>query len=155
MAYRGGDEAKLMELTDGRILLSTRQNGARGFNHSADGGDTWGEQGRWNEMTTNACNGDLLRVMATDWGDSCNLLMHSIPNSMQREDVSIFVSRDEGATWTDPMPIVDGPSVYSSLTLLPDGSIGVLVEKNPSGACEIWFQRWPLEKALNKRLIEN
>lgn len=155
MAYRGGDEAKLMELTDGRILLSTRQNGARGFNHSADGGETWGEQGRWNEMTTNACNGDLLRVMATDRGDSCNLLMHSIPNSMQREDVSIFVSRDEGATWTDPMPIVDGPSVYSSLTLLPDGSIGVLVEKNPSGACEIWFQRWPLEKALNKKLIEN
>lgn len=144
LAYNGGDEAKLIELTDGRILLSTRQNGARGYNHSDDGGTTWGVQGRWTEMTTNACNGDLLRVMSTDAGDSINLLMHSIPNSMERTNVSIFFSRDEGRSWEHPQLLYDGPSVYSSLTLLPDRSIGVLLEKNPSGACELWFQRWPL-----------
>ena len=147
-AYTGGDEAKVMELVDGRILLSTRQSGARGYNHSNDGGETWGTQGRWNEMTTNACNGDMLRVMATDRGDSINLLMHSIPNSMQRENVSIFLSYDEGDSWQNPVLLFDGPSVYSSLTLLPDGSIGVFLEKNPSGACELWYQHWPLHDLI-------
>lgn len=137
-AYTGGDEAKLMELTDGRVLISVRQNGARGFNHSSDGGKTWGTQGRWDCMTTNACNGDMLRV-----GD---VLLHSIPNSMQRENVSIFVSRDEGETWQDPVLLFEGPSVYSSLTLLKDGSVGVFIEENPNGACELWFQNWPLEQ---------
>ena len=146
MAYQGGDEAKLMELVDGRILISTRQNGARGFNHSSDGGATWGTQGRWNEMTTNACNGDMLRVKAQDRGDNINLLMHSIPNSMQRENVSIFLSYDEGNSWQDPTLLFDGPSVYSSLTLLPDGNVAVFLEKNPSGACELWYQYWPLSK---------
>ncbi len=150
MAYQGGDEAKVMELVDGRILLSTRQNGARGYNHSNDGGVTWGTQGRWNEMTTNACNGDMLRVKALDHGDNINLLMHSIPNSMQRENVSIFLSYDEGNSWQDPTLLFDGPSVYSSLTLLPDGNIGVFLEKNPSGACELWYQYWPLNTFLNQ-----
>lgn len=154
LAYSGGDEAKLMELTDGRILLSTRQNGARGYNHSNDGGATWGEQGRWTEMTTNACNGDMLRVMSTDTGDSINLLMHSIPNSMKRENVSIFFSLDEGRSWHHPQLLYDGPSVYSSITLLPDGSIGVFLEKNPTGACELWFQRWPLSDLLPEVFVD-
>ena len=147
-AYSGGDEAKLMELTDGRILISVRQSGARGYNHSSDGGLTWGEQGRWSEMNTNACNGDMLRVFATDQKDSINLLLHSIPNSMQREDVSLFISRDEGKTWQDPFLLFNGPSVYSSLTLLPNHCVGVFLEKNPNGACELWFQQWPLRQIL-------
>lgn len=140
-AYMGGDEAKLMELKDGRVLISVRQSGARGYNHSSDGGQTWGNQGRWVCMTTNACNGDMLRINDT-------ILLHSIPNSMQREDVSIFVSYDEGATWQDPVLLFDGPSVYSSLTLLKNGSVGVFLEKNPNGACELWYQNWPVDSLL-------
>lgn len=145
-AYSGGDEAKLMELIDGRILLSTRQNGARGFNISSDGGIHWGQQGRWNEMTTNACNGDMLRVMATDRSDSINLIFHSLPNSMQRENVSLFASLDEGKSWRHIRTLFEGPSVYSSLTLMPNRCVGVLLEKNPDGACEIWFQQWPVRE---------
>ena len=147
-AYEGGDEAKLMELVDGRVLISVRQSGARGYNYSTNGGLAWGTQGRWECMKTNACNGDMLRVAATDRGDSCNILLHSIPNSMERRDVSIFVSYDEGQTWQDPVLLFDGPSVYSSLTLLKNGSVGVLLEENPSGACEIWYQNWPVEDLL-------
>lgn len=147
-AYEGGDEAKLMELVDGRVLISVRQTGARGYNYSTNGGLAWGTQGRWECMKSNACNGDMLRVAATDRGDSCNILLHSIPNSMERRNVSIFVSYDEGQTWQDPVLLFDGPSVYSSLTLLKNGSVGVLLEENPNGACEIWYQNWPREKIL-------
>ena len=147
-AYEGGDEAKLMELVDGRVLISVRQSGARGYNYSINGGLAWGTQGRWECMKSNACNGDMLRLAATDRGDSCNILLHSIPNSMDRRDVSIFVSYDEGQTWQDPVLLYDGPSVYSSLTLLKNGSVGVLLEENPNGACELWYQHWPVEDLL-------
>ena len=149
-AYSGGDEAKLMELTDGRVLISVRQSGARGHNHSSDGGKTWGTQGRWECLKTNACNGDMLRIAATDRGDSRNILLHSVPNSMERRDVSIFVSYDEGATWQDPVLLFNGPSVYSSLTLLKNGSVGVFLEENPNGACELWYQNWPLDSLLRQ-----
>ena len=150
MAYQGGDEAKLIELVDGRVLISVRQSGARGYNYSTNGGLEWGTQGRWDCLTANACNGDLLRIAATDRGDSCNILLHSLPNSMNRENVSIFVSYDEGETWQDPVLLFDGPSVYSSLTLLKNGSVGVLLEENPNGACEIWYQNWPREMILKR-----
>ena len=137
-------------LADGRVLISVRQSGARGYNYSTNGGLTWGTQGRWECLTANACNGDLLRIAATDRGDSCNILLHSLPNSMSREKVSIFVSYDEGETWQDPVLLFDGPSVYSSLTLLKNGSVGVLLEENPNGACEIWYQNWPREMIVKR-----
>lgn len=149
-AYEGGDEAKLMELVDGRVLISVRQTGARGYNYSSNGGLAWGTQGRWECMKSNACNGDMLRLAATDRGDSCNILLHSIPNSMERRDVSIYVSYDEGQTWQDPVLLFGGPSVYSSMTLLKNGSVGVLLEENPNGACELWYQNWPREMIVNR-----
>ncbi len=138
LAFNSGDESKLMELTDGSVLISVRRTGARGYNTSADGGETWGQQGLWQEMTTNACNGDMLRLDDTT-------LLHSIPNSMQREDVSIFTSNDEGTSWHSPVLMTPGPSVYSSMTMLNDGTIGFYVERNPQGACELWYYRFNVE----------
>lgn len=134
-AYNLGDEAKLMELTDGTVLLSVRRNGARGYNRSADGGATWGNQGTWPEMQANACNGEMLRVDDTT-------LLHSIPNSMRREDVSIYESNDEGYTWHSPVLMVDGPSVYSSMTKMSDGSIGLYVEVGPDTNCSLYLYRF-------------
>lgn len=142
LAYRGGDEAKLVELVDGRVLISVRQNGARGYNYSSDGGQSWGSQGRWNQMVTNACNGDIIRYSAVDQGGERNILLHTIPNSMNREKVSVFVSFDEGASWQSPVCLFEGPSVYSSMTILNDGSIGVYLEENPHGACELWYMNF-------------
>lgn len=149
-AYRAGDEAKVIELSDGKVLMSIRQNGARGYNISEDAGVHWGQQGKWNEMTTNACNGDMLRLCAVDQGGERNILLHSIPNSMEREKVSVFISYDEGRTWQDPVLLCPGLSVYSSLTLQHDGTIGVYVEKNTNKGCELWYQNftyaWLLEQ---------
>lgn len=136
LAFQTGDEAKLVELPDGRILLSTRRQGERGYNISTDGGQTWGPQGLWPDLVSNACNGDLVPL-----GD--DLLVHSLPASLKRRNVSLFFSNDQGRTWSAPLLLCEGPSVYSSLAPLPDGSLGVLVERNPNGPCEIWFYRIP------------
>lgn len=149
-AYSDGDEAKLVELVDGRLLLSVRQNGARGYNYSSDGGQTWGTQGRWSELTTNACNGDIIRYSAVDQGGARNILLHSLPNSMERENVSIFVSYDEGQTWQSPVCLFQGPSVYSSLAVLPDGTIGAYLEEKPNGACELWYMNFNLRWLLDR-----
>lgn len=138
LAYRGGDEAKLVELSDGRLLMSVRQNGERGWNISEDGGKTWGGQQCWADIRTNACDGDILRY-------DDELLLHSLPNSMKRENVSIFMSFDEGKTWPKVKSICPHESVYSSLTILPDGTIGAYIEENPTGDCEMWFLNFSVD----------
>lgn len=155
LAFARGDEAKVIELVDGRVLMSIRQSGARGYNISDDGGETWGAQNVWPEMTTNACNGDLLRLSATDEGGKRNILLHSITNSMEREKVSVFVSYDEGQTWQDPVLLFEGPSVYSSLTLQRDGTIGAYIEKNPNGGCELWYQNFTYAWLLDQLSASN
>lgn len=131
-AYSLGDEAKLIELSDGTVLLSVRRSGARGYNRSSDGGATWGSQGEWPEMQANACNCEMLRVDDTT-------LLHSIPNSMNRENVSIYESNDEGQSWHSPVLMVDGPSVYSSMTRMKDGTIGLYVEVGPDTSCSLYY----------------
>lgn len=144
LAFRGGDEAKIVELADGRLLMSVRRSGARGYNISCDGGATWGEQGLWPEMNTNACNGDLIRYPLPD-GEG-TLLLHSIPDSPERRNVSIYTSRDEGRTWSNPKVLCPGRSVYSSLTVLADGTVGIYLEENPTPAgCELWYMNFSLD----------
>ena len=139
-----GDEAKMVELLDGRILMSIRQNGNRAYVLSEDGGQTWSKPAFWDEICTNACNGDLIR-----YNDS--LLLHSVPNSMKRENVSIFLSYDEGKTWPEHKSICHGRSVYSSLTVLADGTIGAYLEEDPTGACELWYENFSLEWLQNRK----
>ena len=143
-AFTLGDEAKVIELTDGRVLMSVRRSGARGWCVSEDCGETWGGKHYWDEMQTNACNGEMLRIDDTT-------LLHSIPNSMERRNVSVFTSNDEGATWHSPVSLFDGPSVYSSMTLLPDGTVGAYIERNPDGACELWYYRFNMAWLLQQQ----
>lgn len=143
-AYSAGDEAKVVELNDGSILMSIRQSGARGYTISHDGGITWEPQKRWNEMTTNACNGDIIRY-------NDEILLHSIPNSMQREKVSIFISRDEGKSWQLAKEIFSGSSCYSSMTKLSDGRIAIYLEedRDGDGNYELYYRCFTLDWLLN------
>lgn len=141
-AYKGGDEAKVIELSDGRLLMSVRQHGPRGYAISNDGGENWHSQGLWYEMKTNACNGDMLQVNIPGIGE---VLLHSLPNSMERENVSLFVSFDEGKSWPAVVPIFKGASAYSTMTLLHDGTIGMVIERTDSGHFELWFVNFSIE----------
>jgi len=138
IAFKGGDEAKVVELADGSIMMSIRRSGKRGWNVSADGGETWGEQQLWDDICTNACDGDIIRYDGST-------LLHSVPNDMKRRNVSIFVSKDEGKTWPYVKSICPYKSVYSSMTILPDGTIGAYIEENPNGDCEMWFMNFSMD----------
>lgn len=122
----GGDEAKVVELNDGRILMSIRHDGNRWYNISEDGGETWQTKvSTWNDIKAPACNGDIIRYQ---FGDE-NCLLHSVPYGDSRDSVTVFVSHDEGLTWPESRCVVPNYSAYSSLCVLPDGSIGMYVEE--------------------------
>lgn len=135
-----GDEAKLEELADGRILMSIRQYGERAYVISEDGGETWGEPSTWKDMVVAQCNGEVIR-----YNDS--ILLHTAPHSLARENVSIFVSFDDGNTWPVVKSFCPGQGMYSSLDVLPDGTIAVYYEKNIWGV-ELWYVNFSLDWVL-------
>ena len=140
-----GDEAKVVELRDSRLLMSIRHAGDRWFNISEDGGVTW----RDTVFTTNfptapACNGDMIRY---DREDNTSVLLHSLPLGDKRENVAVMLSYDEGKTWSIGRVIVPYSAAYSSLCILPDGIIGMYVEEDSNGGdrYEMVFYNFTLE----------
>ena len=130
-----GDEAKVTELVDGRILMSIRHAGKRWYNISEDGGETWQPStSTWNDITAPACNGDMIRYTSVNQGADRNRLLHSVPYGSSRANVSVYVSYDEGVTWPVRKCIVPYSSAYSSLCIMPDGTIGLYVEEAYAGA---------------------
>ena len=134
-ASTAGDEAKVTELVDGRILMSIRHGGNRWYNISEDGGETWQPTtSTWYDITAPACNGDMIRFTSENQGHDKNRLLHSVPYGNSRTDVTVYVSYDEGETWPVKKCIVPYSSAYSSLCILPDGTIGLYVEEAYAGA---------------------
>ncbi|EOA60227.1 hypothetical protein HMPREF1214_00477 [Bacteroides sp. HPS0048] len=148
-AKQGGDEAKVTELNDGTILMSIRRQskGARYYVKSTDKGLTWGELSEWDEMIEPNCNGDLIRYTSVEDGYEKNRLLHSIPNhATNRENVSVFISYDEGQTWPVKKSICPTGSAYSSLAILSDGTIGAYVEENyGTENYSLYFNNFSLE----------
>ncbi len=131
-ACKGGDEAKVVELRDGRILMSIRHNGERWFNISEDGGVTWHDTVYATDFpAAPACNGDILRY---DLPDGTDILLHSLPLGDTRKNVAVMISFDDGKSWTIGKVIVPYNSAYSSLCILPDGTIGMYVEEDHYGS---------------------
>lgn len=118
----GGDEAKVVELNNGDILMSIRRAGNRWHNISHDGGLTWNSVAAWNDMYGPACNGDMIRY-------DKNTLLHSLPAGDTRRDITVYISEDEGFTWLYKKIVVPKFSAYSSLCVLPDNTIGLYVEE--------------------------
>lgn len=130
-ADTNGDEAKLVELSDGRWLMSVRnpRNGYRKYVLSADRGATWSDPVSWLDMPSSPCNGDIVRYTDRRDGSDRDRLLHSIPlDSAQRRNVSILMSYDEGQSWPVRKTIWPEASGYSALTVLPNGAIGLLTE---------------------------
>ena len=67
------------------------------------------------------------------------------PAAAERENLTVRMSYDDGATWPVTKSIYPGPAAYSSLAVLPDGSIGLLYERGVTYAAErLTFVRFSL-----------
>lgn len=131
LAYMGADESKLVELNDGRLMVSVRQNGSRGFNITQGRNLHWGTQYRNSQINGAACNADILYY---DRGRK--MMLHTIPATiptLQRACLQLLISNDEGQTWTVADTLQAGAASYSTMERLPDGSLAIFYEDESNG----------------------
>jgi len=130
----GSGEAALAEISDGRILYSSREHmsvGNRYFGWSHDGGELWLNPTQSAELpdgargTSYGCMGGLIRLPI----DGADVLLYSnldtesgvMPakvggsTSAGREKITVWASFDAGKTWPVKRLVYAGPSAYSNL----------------------------------------
>ena len=135
-------ESAIVELADGSLLLTMR-------NESRAGVRAWARwewrddvmNGKWSEpwltVTDPTCMASLIRHPHGE-------LIFSNPNHTQRRvALTIRTSTDAGRTWSNGRLLDPSGSMYSSLTVMRDGRIGVLYESGDTAG--LVFARFPLD----------
>ena len=164
-----GDEAKVEELPDGSVVLSSRKNNGRFFNIFTYNDATSGS-GQWSGKKTldyshgQGTNGEILIVKARKTGtkDPVYLALQSLPDGPGRSNVTIhwreltnstitandFVS---AAAWNSYSYVVQsGSSAYSTMDVQRDGGIGFLYERNTRGHdYDIAYKNLPIDVITN------
>ena len=140
-AFLNPNEASVAELSDGSVMLNARTNAKRNrrlVSMSPDGSTRWTtptfNEALWDPM----CMGSLISLPQEK-----GVLLFSNPHSLKRDangaevpgrgdrvNLSVKLSRDDGATWPINKTLEAGPSAYSDLTVLPDGTIICFYERD-------------------------
>jgi sialidase-1 len=138
------NEAQLVELSDGSIMLNSRQFAGAKVRKTAvsrDGGNTWSMIADAPQLRDPSCMASILRY--SFGSDGQNTILYSGPDAADRRNGTIRASFDDGKTWPISKVLVPGDFAYSVLTKLPDGSVGCLFETN--GYKKIVFARFTME----------
>ena len=128
-----GNECQIAELADGSIRMNARlQTGAnrvaRSISH--DGGETWSAMEEEPGLVTTPCMTSLVAHPDVDSGEV--RLLASLPNSEDgRENGTVFMSRDGGASWPYRHTLYERGFAYSSLAVMPDGRVAAFFELGP------------------------
>ncbi|MCP4092710.1 MAG: hypothetical protein GY747_04605 [Planctomycetes bacterium] len=133
------NENMIAQLADGTLICNLRSRhgkNQRGVCFSRDNGDHWSPMKHDAGLTEPVCQASLLTVPADQSPDGREWLVFCNPNSTKRENLTVKVSFDGGNTWPIARVLHAGPTAYSSLTILPQGGLGVLYERGIKGAYE-------------------
>lgn len=132
-AITPADESKIIELPDGRWMISSRVNG-QGCRHkhiSSDNGQEW-ESMPEPQLPDPGCNGAIAYYpmperTGNDAGEGC-LLMVNASDPESRRRLTLRYSTDNGTTWSEGLVLHEGDCGYSDMTVLPSGHIAVFYE---------------------------
>jgi len=110
------------------IFINSRSASAstiRIGSYSDDGGLTFNKIKVLNTLVQppHGCEGSTLYHQNTR-----QLFYSGLANNSTRTNISLYISKDNGENWSFIKTIFEGPSAYSSLTILSDQSVGVLFE---------------------------
>ena len=138
---RGLNEATAVELTDGRVLVNSRNYqqerpvGCRAVSvgtFDATGDNiTFAPAMHDQTLIEPAVQASLLRFTWPDQPGACGrsrILFANPAHPHARVNLTVRLSYDEGATWPVKRLIHAGPSSYSILVQLSNGDIGILFE---------------------------
>jgi sialidase-1 len=128
-------EAQLAELADGSLLLTMRDE-------SRSGKRAWARfqpkktlpEGSWDEWRSElpdpTCMASLVRH------PSGALIFSNPASSKNRAGMTLRVSDDDGITWSTGRVLDPRPAAYSCLSILADGTVGVLYEAGEKNSAE-------------------
>jgi len=142
----GVDESQVVELSDGTLLLnmrSSRGKGCRAVSTSKDGGKTWSPLADCPALPEPTCQGSILRYTWADSQAKSRILFSNPGSTKARDNGTIRLSYDEGATWPVAKTIQPGYFGYSCLAVLPDWTICCLFEND--GCNKATFVRFSLD----------
>jgi len=137
------NEVQVAETEAGQLLLNARfwRGAQRGrlVARSEDGGVSWSAATVDPVLPEPVCQGSLLAADSASGRRIFFLNPEGEPRNKGRQRGVLRTSVDEGRTWPHARVLVPGPFAYSSMSVLPDGALGVLYE--PAGAERILFLR--------------
>jgi sialidase-1 len=119
------NESAVAELRDGTLLLNMRSyhgKHRRAVQRSRDRGLTWSALEFDDALVEPVCQASLISA-------GHGRLLFSNPAATTRTHLTVRLSKDGGATWSASRLLYEGPSAYSSLAMLPGGTIGLLYER--------------------------
>ena len=141
------NECQVAELSDGSLMLNMRgiNGNQRKIARSHDGGMTWSQVVEDATLIEPRCQASLERYTVKLRHDK-NRLLFSNPASLERKNMTVRLSYDDGQTWPVARQLHAGPSAYSCLTVLSDMTAGCLYERGEKGPYEkITFARFNAE----------
>src|SRR5262249_31658784 len=131
------NENQVAELTDNVLMMNARSyhgKNRRAVSISRDGGETWSEPRLDDTLVEPVCEAGFIRLPLP--GSLRKGLLFSNPAATTRTNMTVRLSYDDGATWPVANVLNPGPSGYSSLVALRDGTIGCLYERGEKGPYE-------------------
>ncbi|MCH2101486.1 MAG: glycoside hydrolase [Planctomycetes bacterium] len=126
------NECEVVELEDGHLLLNMRNydrvKRTRQQALSEDGGQTWQDQRHVETLVEPICQASIRRLRWAGPNQSGILLFSNPASRDSRESMTLRASYDDGETWDWEALLDPGPSAYSCLQVLADGSVICLYE---------------------------
>ncbi|MFG1761461.1 exo-alpha-sialidase [Micromonospora echinofusca] len=146
------NESKAIERGTGAVVQNMRHNSTRSrfYATSTDGGATFGPATASAALTDPLCNADELSYLRpSDVGANGapvrtrTALFSNNAHPTVRNDLTVRLSTDDGASWPARALIKPGGAGYSTMAVLADGKVGNLYEIGNTGG--IHFARFTLD----------
>ena len=159
--FSNPNETMITELSDGRVMLVARsvsKANRKIVTISPDGARDWTKPAFHNQLWEPVCMASIV-----SYPSKPGSLIFSNPHTLKfgkdgqevpasrgkRENLSIKLSSDDGKTWPVNKTLDAGPSAYSDLAVLPDGTVLCLYE----GKADIQVARFNLEWIADNKAL--
>lgn len=149
IALRNAGEPNIAEIADGRVLVTARNGDPRGRRmvaYSPNGATGWSKPEFADALLEPGCMAGLVNHPGRA-GKRRPLLLFSNPHTTKRAhadrvNLTIKLSEDGGRTWPVRKVLQPGPSAYSDLAVLTDGTILCFYEngdpESPRKSGRLW-----------------
>jgi sialidase-1 len=146
------NECQVVQTVDGALVMNMRSYASdpcvknhRAVASSVDGGLHWSDVWYDQTLIEPVCQAAFLRFTARP-AHARNRVVFSNPADTKRVKMTVRLSYDEARSWPVSKVLHPGPSAYSALAILADGTIACLYERGDKHAYEtITFARFSLE----------